>query len=205
MPDKDIEAWVSAHDAPVAAILEAAREAIKGEVPGTVEWINGWKMLAFGPRPKMNACQFVLDARGRPRQPRVRRRCCPGRPERPARGDRQVAAPSQAAPALRPGPARGARPDQGGGRGRAQLAAGGSQGMMMVEPSLAAPGVLEVPVEGGPPGRGRSRRARAIRHRRHRPGAPPVSRCVPRPRSRRGSWVPTRAGQHWAPPNRSPR
>ena len=63
MPDKDIEAWVSAHDAPVAAILEAAREAIKGEVPGTVEWINGWKMLAFGPRPKMNACQFVLDAR----------------------------------------------------------------------------------------------------------------------------------------------
>jgi len=59
----DVDAYIAAREAPIAAILEAARHAIHEALPGVVEWVNGWKMLAFGPQPKMNAVVFVLDPR----------------------------------------------------------------------------------------------------------------------------------------------
>jgi len=59
----DVNAYIAAREAPIAAILEAARRAIHEELPGAVEWVNGWKMLAFGPQAKMNAMVFVLDPR----------------------------------------------------------------------------------------------------------------------------------------------
>ena len=67
MPATEVERWVAEHRAPVPAILSACRTAILQEVPGLVEWINGWKRLAIGSAPKMNAVIFVLD----PREDRV--------------------------------------------------------------------------------------------------------------------------------------
>jgi hypothetical protein len=56
----DVEQYIHALPAQVRETMQRARAAVHAELPGSVEWVTGWKTLAFGPVPKMPQVVVVI-------------------------------------------------------------------------------------------------------------------------------------------------
>ena len=60
----EVDAYLETQAAQVREIAERTRRLVREEMPTAVEWLTGWKTVAYGPVPKMSQVVYALVFHG---------------------------------------------------------------------------------------------------------------------------------------------